>query len=216
MEGKAENEATSGNAISADEIFSTSFRDKLLRFARNVRPDQAHADHEDAVHDVLVNIHEHVSQNPAAALPRKLESYGYRSVANRLNDFYRKHHREVIFDEGANQDFERQKSTEEVEEQFRRTRLFSLLILALKGDVEYPTDNEHVELFMKLQTKIKNCLSPKQLIVMRMRGLDSMTIKECADRLGVSVGSVHGWYNGALQTCQQIAAEIGLDMGDLL
>lgn len=216
MESKSEGNSRSSTPSTNSDIFSGTLRSKLIKFARKVRPDRSYADHEDAVHDVLIKIHEHVSANPSAVLPTNLESYGFRSVLNRLNDYYRKYGKEVGFEDQADQELVGKESFHEFEEQIRRTQLFNLLILAIKDEDVNPVESEVADKFLQLQMQIKNRLTNKQLIVMRMRGVDAMTLKECADRLGVSIGSVHGWYNNALGNCRKIASEIGLDMGELL
>ena len=45
-----------------------------------------------------------------------------------------------------------------------------------------------------------------------MRGLEGMGFKEIAAALGVSLGSVHGWYQAALEICAAVLRRHDIDL----
>ncbi len=126
----------------------------------------------------------------------------YQAVSNRLNDLHEVARRHAPLDEDAlaEQADEQGERPDTSLDTAERAALFHALIRLIRGDAgaeEHPAGVA----FVAVQTELRQRLSDRHWIVLRLRGLEGMGFQEIARALGVSVGSAHGWYRDALDIC---------------
>ncbi len=198
--------STSADAVPPPWL-TGKFRSRLIAFVSRARPRTPATDIEDALQDVLLRIHRKLSTDAPPDSPRNWDRYMYQAVTNRLNDLHEVARRHAPLDEDAlaeraGDPGERPDVSVDTAE---RAALFHALIRLIRGDAgaeEHPAGLA----FAAVQKELRARLTDRHWIVLRMHGLDGIGFQEIARALGVSVGSAHGWYRGALDICGAVLA----------
>jgi RNA polymerase sigma factor (sigma-70 family) len=194
---------------------SRGFRARLVAFIQRGRPNSSRLDVEDAVQDVFLRIHELVSSRAPPATPRDWDRYMYQAVSNRLNDMHRTRRRQTglpaeSLDACPAEDSDQPDASAEIVE---RAALFQMLLGLIRGDsVDHSRCDATGRAFMAVQRDLRSQLQDRHWIVLRMRGLEVMGFKEIAAAMGVSLGSVHGWYQSALKICAAVLRRHDIDL----
>lgn len=194
--------------------FTGAFRSRLIAFVRRARPNTSASDIEDALHDVVLRIHEKLATTGPPAAPCDWEKYMYRAVSHRLNDFSRLARRHTLLDEQewaeqATQDADRPDAFAESAE---RAALFHALIRTIDGGGSIDADDALGRAFAEVQRELGARLRDRHWIVLRMRGLEGLGFQSIANTMGVSLGSVHGWHREALDLCAAVLRRHGVEV----
>jgi DNA-directed RNA polymerase specialized sigma24 family protein len=100
-----------------------------------------------------------------------------------------------------------------VMEAVERAKLCELLLKTLKGEKLDGKEDRLMLLFAQVQQELHKRLTPKQWILLRMRGIYGLGFEECARAQQASLGSVHKWYTDALQICSSVLSARGVSVG---
>jgi DNA-directed RNA polymerase specialized sigma24 family protein len=139
----------------------------------------------------------------------------YQAVANRLNDLHRTQRRQApLSDEVADaQPGEESGRPDASAEIVERAVLFQKLLALIRGEtVDDAGMDATGRAFAAVQRDLRSQLQDRHWLVLRMRGLEGMGFKEIAAALGVSLGSVHGWYKAAVEICSAVLRRHDIDL----
>lgn len=192
---------------------------ELSAKVRSLRLDSRQEDIDDALQDVLLRIHTKLKSDSPPAAPHHPDTYVLRSVLNQLNSMYRSRHREVlgapdhVIDQHARALGEDQRlSPEHLAEAQERAALFRRLVQQIQHDGDIgDTDT----CFATLQARLRTELSSREWIMLRLRALHGMGLKECAQRLNISTTSAFNWSKKSERIVRECLREFGIDGGDL-
>lgn len=206
-----------GGSLSGDarlSWFTGAFRSRLIAFVRRARPNTPSADIEDALHDVVLRIHEKLVTSAPPAAPCDWERYMYKAVSHRLNDFSHLARRHTTLDEQqwteqAAQDADQPEVSAESAE---RAALFHALIRTIRGGGTSNANDSLERAFAAVQRELGARLQDRHWIVLRMRGLEGLGFQSIAKAMGVSLGSAHGWYREALELCAAVLRRHGVEL----
>lgn len=194
---------------------SKDFRQRLVNFVHRGRPDTPRVDVEDAVQDVLLRMHELVSGSAPPAAPQDWDRYMYQAVSNRLNDIHRRMRRQQPLEADALEATPADPAhrPDAIADSVERVVLFQRLIALIRGEAPDGADGQATgRAFAAVQRELRARLNDRHWIVLHMRGLEGLGFKEIAAALGVSLGSVHGWYQTALQVCAEVLRRHDIDL----
>ena len=189
----------------------------LIQRMRAKRSNSPTEDLEDAVQDVYLKALEKARSHDPPPAPVNPDAYLMRSVHNRLNSMQRSRWREVHgADAGVFESADGGEPTPaEVHEARERAELFGLLAEALRERPTETRDARVAAVFARLQQRLAEALTPRHWILIRMRVLDGAGFAECADQLGVSIGTAHSHVNKALGIVREALEAYGVEAGTL-
>lgn len=193
----------------------------LLRRIGGTRRDATNEDVEDAIQDVFLNVLEKLQSARPPVEPLNRNAYLTRAVHNRLNSL-RRSRREVPMDP----EIERKASEPgpasvvnlspaAIHEASERTELFTALTRALMGDRAAHDEQQLTATFAALQEALREQLTDRHWILIRMRVLQGIGVVECARILQISVGTAHNWTHKALDICRQTLERFDIEPGEL-
>lgn len=206
-----------GGSLSSDarlSWFTGAFRSRLIAFVRRARPGTSASDIEDALHDVVLRIHEKLVTSAPPAAPCDWERYMYKAVSHRLNDFSHLARRHAVLDEEqwseqATRDADQPEISAESAE---RAALFHVLIRTIDTGGAMEGDEAPGRAFAAVQHELGARLHDRHWIVLRMRGLEGLGFQSIANAMGVSLGSAHGWYREAVDLCAAVLRRHGVEL----
>ncbi|MEO1575280.1 MAG: hypothetical protein AAFU65_10015, partial [Pseudomonadota bacterium] len=192
---------------------------ELSARVRSLRSNSRPEDIDDAMQDVLLRIHTKLQSDSPPAAPNHPDAFVLKSVLNQLNSMYRSRKREVlgapdhVVDGHAQLLGEDQKlSPEHVAEARERAALFQQLVRQIQNEGEIDDTDT---CFATLQARLHAELSSREWILLRLRVLRGMGLKECAQRLNISTTSAHNWTRKAERITRECLREFGIDAGDM-
>lgn len=193
--------------------FTGEFRRRLIAFVRRTRPNTSASDIEDALHDVVLRIHEKLTTSAPPAAPCNWEKYMYKAVSHRLNDFSDRARRHAELDEAqwAGKHTQDADQPEVSAENAERAALFNALLSTIRGKA-LGTHGTPGRTFAAVQGELRARLHDRHWIVLRMRGFEDLGFQSIANALGVSVGSAHTWYREAVDLCAVVLRRHGVDL----
>lgn len=195
---------------------------ELAARLRARRSNTSTQDIEDALQDVLLNIQRKLQSDTPPPVPHHPDAFIIKSVINRLNSMYRSRRRVVtgIKDEVLHQhidqsDLSDTRQPDQLLEAAERARLFAHLVAHIDDSLPAPGDNDMSEVFFALQCRLREELTDQQWILLKMRALHGCGYQECADALGISLGSAHNWMQRAATIVRECLQHFGTDGGTL-
>lgn len=191
------------------------FRRRLIALLRRARPNTSASDIEDALHDVVLRIHERLATSAPPAAPCDWERYMYKAVSHRLNDFSHlaRRHTELNEEQWVEEATREEDQPELCAESAERAALFHAVVRTIDSGGAIGAGDTLGRAFAAIQHELRARLQDRHWIVLRMRGLEGLGFQSIATALGVSLGSAHGWYREALDLCASVLRRHGVDVG---
>ncbi|MFK7885449.1 MAG: RNA polymerase sigma factor [Gammaproteobacteria bacterium] len=195
---------------------------ELVARLRARRANTSAQDIEDALQDVLLNIQRKLQSEAPPPMPDHPDAFIIKSVINRLNSMYRARRRLVsdVSDESLHRQLHQNDlgDTHQPEQKIEareRAQLFAHLVALIDATGEPRADDAMSAVFFALQCRLKEELTDQQWILLRMRALHGRGYQDCADALGISLGSAHNWTRRTLTIVRECLEQFGTAAGAL-
>jgi len=195
---------------------------ELVARLRARRSNTTVQDIEDAVQDVMLNVHRKLRSDAPPPQPEHPTAYLVRATENRLNSIYRSRRREApeVNDEQIERHLNENNVTsinrpDQVYEARERAQLFGALVELIRRQADDAGDQRENEAFAGLQARLREELSDRHWILLKMRALNQIGFQQCSDTMGISLGSVYNWNKRALDIVRDCLLELGIEPGAL-